>query len=604
MGKRREEKVSTEKKVSQEKSGVQVSRGSVLAVYVGVIAVLIAVFGASGSIADFQALLHRNATKGRVKHLSEHVNFDLFGLFNEQSQVVVESVDATIEQIEVDTLNKNTETDSSIEQSESDALSDEIERDTSIEKTEDDTSIEQTEDDTSSDQIETYTSTEQIEAEISVENTESDTLTEQIQTCIACTQTESSNSTEQTEVKAVETLEEKKEQKTVPVTLPQQVNKKATAQFYNFDFNRTVNVFWIDSEGIEKLACILNPTSNCFVRTWKGHVFVTRFEDDSSHRDTFRVPTTSWTVHSHFGVPEIESKEDYKQKNQKTWINVWPRALPNLPLWYPSAIGEIAHIQSKFAQMKKISKEAPLSVENSVVQESSISFAIKTLQVRPKLFQIENFLSEDESDYIIALGKSQNLKRSTIVSESTDARVNKDRTSSNTNIHCFKDPIMKNISQRVFDVLRIPTDHEVTKFMPELMQLVHYKEGEQYRYHYDFFDPLDGTKNRMKSALQKGANRFVTFFIYLNDVEEGGNTVFPLAGGRRMSRDPCKTDFSVKPKKGAAIWWYSLTEEGNLDHDSLHGGCPVEKGEKWAVNYWIWDPYMPSHLTEKQFGYL
>jgi len=33
-----------------------------------------------------------------------------------------------------------------------------------------------------------------------------------------------------------------------------------------------------------------------------------------------------------------------------------------------------------------------------------------------------------------------------------------------------------------------------------------------------------------------------------------------------------------------------MLEDGNLDDLSLHGGCPVKAGIKWAANWWFWDP--------------
>jgi len=51
----------------------------------------------------------------------------------------------------------------------------------------------------------------------------------------------------------------------------------------------------------------------------------------------------------------------------------------------------------------------------------------------------------------------------------------------------------------------------------------------------------------------------------------------------------------VTPVKGRVIIFYSLYEKGNfeninqtaLDRCSLHMGCPVKKGEKFAMNVWL-----------------
>ena len=52
----------------------------------------------------------------------------------------------------------------------------------------------------------------------------------------------------------------------------------------------------------------------------------------------------------------------------------------------------------------------------------------------------------------------------------------------------------------------------------------------------------------------------------------------------------------IPPKKGTAIMWYNnfidLDSEllGELDVNSIHGGCDVIKGEKWIANNWLTAP--------------
>ena len=55
-----------------------------------------------------------------------------------------------------------------------------------------------------------------------------------------------------------------------------------------------------------------------------------------------------------------------------------------------------------------------------------------------------------------------------------------------------------------------------------------------------------------------------------------------------MARE-CRERFSVAPKKGDALLFYSQQPDGALDPLSFHGGCPVLGGTKWAANVWIWN---------------
>lgn len=69
----------------------------------------------------------------------------------------------------------------------------------------------------------------------------------------------------------------------------------------------------------------------------------------------------------------------------------------------------------------------------------------------------------------------------------------------------------------------------------------------------------------------------MTFFLYLSDVEEGGETGFPNLG------------ISVKPKKGMGLLWPSVMSHDpmRLDMRTIHEARPVIQGKKYAANAWI-----------------
>jgi prolyl 4-hydroxylase len=77
--------------------------------------------------------------------------------------------------------------------------------------------------------------------------------------------------------------------------------------------------------------------------------------------------------------------------------------------------------------------------------------------------------------------------------------------------------------------------------------------------------------------------------MYLTDVEDGGETLFPAAGGA-ASRANCsgKTvrGLSVKPKKGNAVMFFTMTPDAQTDSATIHGSCEVVKGEKWSATMW------------------
>ena len=68
----------------------------------------------------------------------------------------------------------------------------------------------------------------------------------------------------------------------------------------------------------------------------------------------------------------------------------------------------------------------------------------------------------------------------------------------------------------------------------------------------------------------------VTCLLYLNDLEDGGRTSFPILG------------MEIGAKKGRMVQFHNCHEGSTARHrDSLHGGMPVLKGGKWACNFWF-----------------
>ena len=71
--------------------------------------------------------------------------------------------------------------------------------------------------------------------------------------------------------------------------------------------------------------------------------------------------------------------------------------------------------------------------------------------------------------------------------------------------------------------------------------------------------------------------RVLTFYIYLNDVEEGGGTDFP------------HLEETVMPKRGRAVLWPSVFDRNpnKKDPRTDHQALPVIKGVKYGANAWV-----------------
>lgn len=204
--------------------------------------------------------------------------------------------------------------------------------------------------------------------------------------------------------------------------------------------------------------------------------------------------------------------------------------------------------QSKF-EVKKNSHDVTLS-------------NIKILSYDPRIYLIDNFISDEECEYIINLG-GKKVKRSKVVGSNGKAKIDDARTSSGVFLP-NEDEVLMRIGERIAKVTYVPRENG------ENFYLLRYRLGEEYRPHTDWFDRIP----EFDKILSHG-QRIATVVSYLSDVEEGGETVFP------------ELNLEVKPKKGSAIVFWNIDLDGRDDPRVLHGSKPVIKGTKWAMTRWI-----------------
>ena len=129
----------------------------------------------------------------------------------------------------------------------------------------------------------------------------------------------------------------------------------------------------------------------------------------------------------------------------------------------------------------------------------------------------------------------------------------------------------------------------------ETIQVMRYEAGQEYRSHHDYFHDDVNVVN--------GGQRLATVLMYLSDVEEGGEAVFPLGTplGRKKStnkkrfkeENACelarKGDpdvLAVKPRRGDALLFYSAHLNGRDGRGRHCPAVPCVKGTKWTATRW------------------
>ncbi|GAB6033169.1 hypothetical protein CHUAL_012775 [Chamberlinius hualienensis] len=196
-------------------------------------------------------------------------------------------------------------------------------------------------------------------------------------------------------------------------------------------------------------------------------------------------------------------------------------------------------------------------------------FRVEQRSILPTILTIYNIINDKEIQLIKNLSIPK-LNRSRVIAESEDKEVSKVRVSETGWLSEDEHPNLEVISRRISDV----TGLKVDQYSSEEYQVVNYGIGGLYKAHHDYLQDESGTLE-VADEDDWQDDRLATFILYLNDVELGGATVFPLAR------------VAVPAIKGAATFWYNLNATGHPDELTLHGGCPVLYGSKWIANKWI-----------------
>ena len=189
----------------------------------------------------------------------------------------------------------------------------------------------------------------------------------------------------------------------------------------------------------------------------------------------------------------------------------------------------------------------------------------------PHICYYDNFVTDEECEFIINVSKPH-MKRARVSDKSLDISSYKGRTNESYWIPLNKYDIMKRLCLRIAIEIGVPFKHF------ESFQVIHYTEGQEYKYHYDAYDK-NNVEKYQEYCGQRG-NRLKTVLCYINDVQEGGGTGFDSIEGRQ---EPLIVD----PVKGRMVVFQNVHEDGSLHKQSRHAGLPVISGEKWAFNLWV-----------------
>ena len=209
----------------------------------------------------------------------------------------------------------------------------------------------------------------------------------------------------------------------------------------------------------------------------------------------------------------------------------------------------------------------PTPALNGLLTEIRLSDRVvkaKSIAKDPEVVVFENLLTPQECDEIIKMSETK-ITASEVVDNDTGKNYSSDyRTSSGVMYSKGSTDLLRKLEEITAQVCNWPYENS------EGFQVLHYKPGQQYKPHFDYFhEDSAGAVN----VIGRAGNRVGTLLIYLNDVQEGGGTDFNKRG------------ITVQPKKGSAVF-FSFHDKQNREL-SMHAGLPPVSGDKWVAVNWL-----------------
>ena len=181
---------------------------------------------------------------------------------------------------------------------------------------------------------------------------------------------------------------------------------------------------------------------------------------------------------------------------------------------------------------------------------------------RATLYLLDDFLSGNDCNSLVAL-IGHHLRPSSLAEYGGDSDF---RTSQTCLLASLRSPAAVNLDAKICRTLGIRAEYG------EGVQAQRYDVGQQFKPHWDYFEP--GSKEFLRFAGTRG-NRTWTFMVYLNEGMQGGGTRFT------------RLDHTFEPKTGMALLWNNLNADGTPNEATMHSGEPVTAGHNVIITKWF-----------------
>ena len=192
---------------------------------------------------------------------------------------------------------------------------------------------------------------------------------------------------------------------------------------------------------------------------------------------------------------------------------------------------------------------------------------VELLCESPRIGVVRNFAPRSLCDWLVAGAKDRLEPAGTTDAKTGQFTADAARTNRYAQVRLFDYPLpLLFLRQQMASIVEQPTANF------EVMNILSYQPGEEYRPHHDYMDPA---AKGFKQELAERGQRVATFLVYLNDDFEGGETSFP------------DVDVKFRGKTGDALFFISAAPDGTIDTRTRHAGLPPTSGTKWLLSQWV-----------------
>ena len=205
-----------------------------------------------------------------------------------------------------------------------------------------------------------------------------------------------------------------------------------------------------------------------------------------------------------------------------------------------------------------------------ILNQDGSTMRLRLLHRSPPVLTLDNFLTADECRDIREVAEVETYAHR--VGSATFQGALSTRTSTSWFCHYVDLPVL---IAKAHHILGVPLE------TMEEPQIVRYKGGEEFSWHYDEVP---------KPQLPNGGQRLATLLVYLTDVpsERGGGTTF-----RDLKESSTSSSSLVmQPQRGSALLFFPSFADGSPDDRTLHksevlkGDSNDDDDHKWIVQMW------------------